>query len=58
MSEACAADDACTVSEFEMTLPAGFVTDPPERVTVELLTANGLPFNEPLTASVDFAAAG
>jgi hypothetical protein len=53
VSDACAADDACTTSEFELTLPAGFVTEPPERVTVELLSSNGFPFAEPLTASVD-----
>jgi hypothetical protein len=53
VSDACAADEACTSSEFEITLPAGFVTEPPERVTVELLSSNGLPFATPLTASIE-----
>ncbi len=56
VSDACAADDACTESEYEITLPAGFLTEPPDSITVELLTANGLPFVEPLTASVSLAA--
>ena len=44
----CAAVEDCTEAEFELTLPTGFVSNPPESLVVELLTADGLPFAPPL----------
>ena len=44
----CAAIEDCTEAEFELTLPTGFVSSPPESLVVELLTADGLPFAPPL----------
>lgn len=46
--EDCVAAEACTEAEFEMKLPDGFVSDPPEELLVELLTADRLPFAPPL----------
>lgn len=54
----CAAAETCTTAEFEMTLPAGFITEPPETITVELLTADGLPFSPPLQTIVPLPASG
>lgn len=46
--EDCAAAADCTEAEFELTLPSSFVSDPPETLLVELLTADQLPFAPPL----------
>ena len=44
----CVELEACTEATFELTLPQGFVDDPPDTLVVELLTADGLPFAPPL----------
>lgn len=51
--EECAAAEVCTEAEFELTLPSGFVEDPPERFEVEMLTSDGLPFAPPVRAEFD-----
>lgn len=48
--DACVEAPSCTEAEFELTLPSGFVDDPPEELVVELLTADRLPFAPPLQA--------
>ncbi len=49
----CAAAPTCTEAEFELTLPSGFVDDPPETLIVEMLTADRLPFAPPVQARFD-----
>ena len=56
--EDCVQQQACTEADFELTLPSGFVTDPPESLVVELLTADRMPFAPPLQARFDLTAAG
>jgi hypothetical protein len=51
--EECAMAERCTEADFEMTLPSGFVSDPPESLLVELLTADRLPFAPPLQTRFD-----
>lgn len=53
----CAAAPACTETEFELTLPSGFVDDPPESLLVEMLTADRLPFAPPVQTRFDLAIA-
>jgi hypothetical protein len=54
----CAAAEVCIEAVFELTLPAGFVSDPPEQLTVELLTADQLPFAPPLLTRFELPSAG
>lgn len=54
----CAAADPCTTADFQLTLPAGFVTEPPDEIVVELLTADKLPFVPPLQDRVELPRAG
>lgn len=54
--EDCAAAEVCTEAEFQLTLPEGFASDPPESLVVELLTADGLPFAPPLQTRFEVAA--
>ena len=51
--EECVEQEACTEAEFELTLPSGFVSDPPESLVVELLTADRKPFAPPLQTRFD-----
>jgi hypothetical protein len=51
--EACAALERCVEADFELTLPSGFVDDPPDSYEVEMLTADGLPFAPPVRAEFD-----
>jgi len=51
--EECAQAAVCTDADFELTLPAGFVTEPPESLVVEMLTADETPFAPPLRARFD-----
>ena len=51
--EECVEQEACTQADFELTLPSGFVTDPPESLVVELLTADRKPFAPPLQTRFD-----
>ncbi len=46
----CASAPDCTEAAFELTLPSGFVDDPPETLVVEMLTADRLPFAPPVQA--------
>lgn len=46
--EECAAAGDCTEARFELVFPEGFVTDPPEELVVEMLSADQLPFAPPM----------
>lgn len=56
--EECVEAEACTEAEFELTLPSGVVSDPPDSLVVELLTADQLPFAPPLQARFDLQPTG
>ena len=53
----CVEAEACTEAEFELTLPAGATSDPPDSIVVELLTADQLPFTPPLQTRFDLTSA-
>lgn len=55
--DACAAAQPCTEADFELTLPEGFVSDPPETLVIELLTADLLPFAPPVQTRIDLPVA-
>ena len=55
--EDCVQAPACTEAEFTLTLPTGFVEDPPDTIVVELLTADQLPFAPPLQTRFDLPVA-
>lgn len=46
--EECASAGDCTEAQFELVFPESFVTDPPEELVVEMLSADQLPFAPPL----------
>lgn len=54
----CVEAEPCTEAEFELTLPSGAVSDPPDSLVVELLSADQLPFAPPLQARFDLEPAG
>lgn len=54
----CVEAEVCTAAEFELTLPSGAASDPPESLVVELLTADQLPFAPPLQTRFDLEPAG
>ncbi len=54
----CVEAEACTEADFELTLPAGVTSDPPDSLVVELLTADQLPFAPPLQTRFDLPPAG
>lgn len=56
--EECVEAEVCTEAEFELTLPSGAVSDPPDSLVVELLSADQLPFAPPLQARFDLPPAG
>ena len=53
----CAAAASCTEATFTLTLPEGFVDDPPETLVVEMLTADLLPFAPPVQVRFDLPVA-
>ena len=53
----CAAAPTCTEATFALTLPDGFVSDPPETLVVEMLTADLLPFAPPVQTRFDLPVA-